>query len=363
MSGTPLRYRLRSSNPKDSPWSGENFGLNLRFMLIVSVFVGNAVEPLIQTMPEVKALFLWMLTFQMPLFVGVTGYFAKNNLFGHSGDRILKQIALQYLLFQSIYSLLDIIWFQVPGIKHSFFVPYLLLWFLVGHVIWRLLMRVFARLNVRHPFIWACAIGILAGFLPIQGTWFGFMKTLVYFPFFVIGYSFSLEWIQARMHGVIRTAGLAVSLVLFVVMFVFAPHLEPAWLSNSMNFYELGWMHSSWQAIVMRCAIYGIEFIGSIAFLAWVPQRLCAFTDWGKRTLYVFLIHGIIIRIIAATGMYDHITNGWFAILLIACAVTSTILLLHPKVRQWTRPVIEPNSEAVFGWIRRGAWRSHMKHS
>lgn len=363
MSGDMLPCIRHSNRPNGSPWSGENFGLNLRFLLIVSVFVGNAIEPLIQAMPEMKALFLWLLTFQMPLFVGVTGYFAKNNLFGHSGNRILKQITLQYLLFQSIYSLLDIIWFQVPGIKHSFFVPYLLLWFLVGHLIWRLLMRLFARLNVRHPFVWACLIGILAGFLPIQGTWFGFMKTLVYFPFFIIGYSFSLEWIRARMNGIIRIVSIGVSLALFAVIFILAPYLEPAWLSNSMNFYELGWMHSSWKAILMRCAIYGVELIGSIVFLAWVPQRICAFTDWGKRTLYVFLLHGIIIRIIAAMNVYEHITNGWYALLLIAGAMTSTILLLHPKVRHWTHTVIEPNSEAVFGWIRRDAWRSHMKHS
>lgn len=36
--------------------SGETFGLNLRFLLIVCVFVGNAIEPLIMRMPEMKAI-------------------------------------------------------------------------------------------------------------------------------------------------------------------------------------------------------------------------------------------------------------------------------------------------------------------
>lgn len=54
--------------------------LNLRFMLIVTVFAGNAIEPLISRMDGLHGLYMWIFSFHMPLFVLVTGYFAKKAL-------------------------------------------------------------------------------------------------------------------------------------------------------------------------------------------------------------------------------------------------------------------------------------------
>jgi hypothetical protein len=58
---------------------GETFILNLRFMLIVTVFAGNAIEPLIAKMSGIHGLYMWIFSFHMPLFVLVTGYFTKKT--------------------------------------------------------------------------------------------------------------------------------------------------------------------------------------------------------------------------------------------------------------------------------------------
>ncbi|MGZ9584812.1 acyltransferase family protein [Paenibacillus marinisediminis] len=348
-------------SPKDSPWSGEIFGLNLRFLLIVTVFVSNAIEPLIYRIPEMKAIFLWIYTFHMPLFVGVTGYFARRSLTGPAGNRVLIQIALQYIIFQSIYSFFDYTLFQVPGTKHSFFVPFLLLWFLVGHVIWRLLMRLFIHWKVRYPVLLSIVLGILVGFIPVSGTWLALSKTFVYFPFFIIGYSWNFNWFRSHMHVWKRLTGAAISALLLVGMFYAAPYMEPSWLMNSMTFRELGWLSSDLHPIVYRLCIYGIEFIAAAAFLAWVPQRTCAVTDLGKRTLYVFLIHGFIVRFAEYFGLYNNIHDGLGCALLILASIGFTVMLAHPNVKRFAHVIIEPNSEAVFGWVRRGVWRRSPK--
>lgn len=358
-----FRNWLTSSeiDPKDSPWSGENFGLNLRFMLIVTVFVANAIEPLILSNPELKALFLWIFTFHMPLFVGVTGYFSRSSLHGKKGNRVLFQIAQQYIIFQSIYSLFDYVFFQVPGVKHSFFVPYLLLWFLVGHLVWRCVLRLFIKWKIRYPVLLSLLLGIGIGFVPFDGAWLAVSRTFVYLPFFIIGYNWNFSAVRAKLRTWMRLTGAAVSAALLIAIFVLHSYIEPVWLMNSMTFRELGWLSNDWQPVVMRLGIYGIEFVASAAFLAWVPQRVCAITDLGRRTLYVFLIHGLIVRFVEYFGLYDHITSGMSAALLIISSIGCTMLLAQSSVKSIAHHVIEPNGEAVFAWVWRGVWRRSMK--
>lgn len=349
--------------PKESPWSGETFGLNLRFLLIVTVFVSNAIEPLIQSDPGLKALFIWIFTFHMPLFVGVTGYFARHNLKGKAGNKVLRQIALQYLIFQTIYVLLDYWLFQVPGITHNFFVPYLLIWFLMGHLIWRIVMRLFIRWNIRYPVVVAIGIGLLVGFMPLDGAWFALSRTFVYLPFFMIGYSWNFASIYNFIRSWMRPVGAIVSASLLILIYMVAQDINPVWLMNNMTYRELGWLNSELNPVLLRLGIYAVEFIAAASFLAWVPQRICAITDLGKRTLYVFLIHGLIIRYAVYMGLYNYIHEGITTALLIAGSIACTILLAQPHIRKATHVVIEPNSEAVFGWVRSGAWRRRMKQS
>lgn len=349
--------------PSTSTKSGETFGLNLRFLLIVCVFVGNAIEPLIMRMPEMKAIFLWIFTFHMPLFVFITGYFARSNLNGAAGIRILKQIALQYIIFQTIYSLLDYLVFRVPGINHSFFIPYLLLWFLVGHLFWRLMMKMFTRFSISHPLLISIVLGFLVGFLPLQGAWLGISRSVVYLPFFVIGYTFSYERFRAWLTPFVRYVGVAISMALLVVLYVMSEPINPIWFMNHMTFHELGWTQSGWLALFNRTVIYLTQIVASAAFLAWVPIRETHLTNLGKRTLYVFLLHGLIIRFVMLTGVYTHITSGWSAALLITASIASAVLLAKPQVTAWLHPIIEPKWDAIAGWIRHKLFRAKIKHS
>lgn len=343
--------------------SGETFGLNLRFLLIVCVFVGNAIEPLIMRMPEMKAIFLWIFTFHMPLFVFVTGYFARSNLNGAAGLRILKQIALQYVIFQSIYSLLDYFVFRVPGITHSFFIPYLLLWFLVGHLFWRLMMLMFTRFSIRHPLLISIVLGFLVGFLPLQGAWFGISRSVVYLPFFVIGHTFSYDRFRERLTPTVRYAGAAISMGLLVVLYFMSEPINPIWFMNHMTFHELGWTQSGWFALLNRTVIYLTEIVASLAFLTWVPMRNTRITNLGKRTLYVFLLHGLIIRCVVLSGVYAYISSGWSAALLIAASIAGAVILAQPQVSAWFHPIIEPKWDTISAWIRHKLFRTKIEHS
>ncbi|BCG58332.1 acyltransferase [Paenibacillus sp. URB8-2] len=330
---------------------GETFFLNLRFMLIVTVFVGNAIEPITPEMGGLHSLYLWIFSFHMPLFVLVTGYFAKNSLTGAAGRKLLLQISMQYLIFQSLYSLLDATVFRVGGIHHSFFAPYLLLWFLASHAMWRLLLLGMRRWKAPCQLAFAAAAGIAVGYLPVDGIWFSISRTFVYLPFFIIGYHLSFAAVARLFVPGVKIAAALFSAVLLAILSTGAAGNIPAgWLYGSMTYTQLGAEH--WYAGLYRLALYGLQLASSLAFLGLVPLREGRMTSLGRRTLYVFLLHGLIVRFAAASGIYSYLSNPAGAVLVPAAAVLLTLLLAQPFVKSALHPLVEPGIEPVLSLHR-----------
>ncbi|MGG6310967.1 acyltransferase family protein [Paenibacillus macerans] len=319
---------------------GEAFFLNLRFLLIVCVFVGNAIEPLITRIDGMYALYQWIFTFHMPLFVFVTGYFAKANLLGEGGRKVMLQIGLQYVIFQSLYSLLDVTVFQVNHIHHSFFAPYLLLWFLASHLGWRLVVMAMRKWSPLQQLSVSLLLAVLVGYLQMDGVWFSLSRTFVFLPFFILGYHFSDKWLERLMAKKVRLAAMAVSLGWFAIIALGALDIAPGWLYGSMTYGQLG--EHAWYAGAFRLLLYPLQLLAGIAFLGFVPSTAGKLTDLGRRTLYVFLLHGFIVRLAAASPLYAYVRNEATALLVIAGAVALTLLLTHAWVRKCSGPLIEP---------------------
>lgn len=335
---------------------GETYFLNLRFLLIVAVFVGNAIEPLIAEMSGLRQLFLWIFTFHMPLFVLVTGYFSKAKLHGAVGRETLIQICMQYVIFQSLYSILDVTIFHVESINHSFFAPYLLLWFLVSHFFWRLLTLAMYKVSPTHQIILSLVLGVMVGYLQLDGVWLSVSRTFVYLPFFLIGHHFQFEKFVNFFTFKKRLGAAFISIGIFVILGLWGLNLPEGWLYGSKTYMQLETY--GWYAGVIRIALYLLQFISAAAFLAWVPMYASRITELGRRTLYVFLLHGFIIRLTYSSGLYQYIQQPWGAGLLILSAVMLAILLAQPAVRRIAHPFIEPSIHWVSSLERRAFNRS-----
>ncbi|MDP4095238.1 fucose 4-O-acetylase [Paenibacillus sp. P96] len=324
-----------------SAQSKDSFFLNLRFLLIVCVFIANALEPLIGINTWADRWYTWIFMFHMPLFVWVTGYFARLSLKGEAGGRVLLQIMAQYIIFQSLYSLLDKAFFHVQGLHHSFFAPYLLLWFLASHFCWRLLLLAMRRLPPAVQLTASITLGGLAGYLPFEGTWLSISRTFIFLPFFILGYHMTYEKISLLLTPRIRSAAIAMSLLLFAGAVWVSAHLQTGWLYGSMTYTELG--HGEWYAGFYRIGIYMLQLTASAAFLGLVPLTSGWLSRMGSRTLYVFLLHGFIIRGAAASGIYTyvHTTYGIAFIMITACLLT--VLLSLPGIKRAAHLFIEPN--------------------
>ncbi|MEC0108822.1 fucose 4-O-acetylase [Paenibacillus taichungensis] len=329
----------------------DSFFYNLRFMLIVCVLAGNALEPIITRFAGAEAMFLWIYTFHMPLFVWVTGYFARHSLKGTSGRNVLKQIALQYLLFQSLYAVMDYTVFHTPHMRLSIFAPYLLLWFLASHFCWRLLLRLTLSWKPIYRLLGAVMLGVCAGYLPIDGFWLSFSRTFVFLPFFVIGYDYGASIRSHLRSGWGRRIAATLSVALLGWIGLGGFNISPGWLLGSMTYAELG--HHEWFAGIYRLGIYALEIGSGALFLAWVPSLTSRLTDLGRRTLYVFLLHGFLVRLAVWSGVYNYMETSLYIPVIVSIALLFAITLAHPAVRHALRPLIEPDI-ARFHFNRQG---------
>ncbi|MCK8488553.1 fucose 4-O-acetylase [Paenibacillus sp. MBLB2552] len=322
---------------------GEVFFLNLRFLLILCVFVGNAIEPLTTRIDGLHTLYQWIFTFHMPLFVFVTGYFAKSNLTGGKGRKIMLQIGLQYVIFQSLYSVLDASVFQVDHIHHSFFAPYLLLWFLVSHLGWRMMLLLMRKYSPLQQLAASTLLAVLVGYLQIEGVWFSISRTFVFLPFFVLGYHFSERLLERLQNPTFKASFALISLGWLISLGFGVASVNSGWLYGSMTYIQLG--HPEWYAGVFRLLLYPVQLLAGLAFLGLVPSRASHLTELGRRTLYVFLLHGFIVRLAAVSPLYGYVHGEAGGLLVIAGAVALTLLLAQSWVRKWCAPLVEPPVE------------------
>ena len=187
----------------------------------------------------------------------------------------------------------------------------------------------------------AVVTGIAIGYLQLDGVWFSISRTFVYFPFFVMGYHFSFGTFAKWFQNYCKIAAASFSVLVFVVLAVAGSEIPLGWLYGSMTYIQLE--AHEWYAGLYRLVAYALQSIASLAFLGWVPYRVSRMTDWGRRTLYVFLLHGFIVRLAAVSGWYAYIDNAAGITVLLLCTLLSTVILVQPGVKRLLHPLVEPS--------------------
>jgi fucose 4-O-acetylase-like acetyltransferase len=174
----------------------------------------------------------------------------------------------------------------------------------------------------------------------------GRMMTLL--PFFVLGLTIRPERLAvlrrsaARWYGAaVLAVGLAVAVV---VAYRFHRHpFDMRWLWWSDGYQAMDVPPITGMAVRSGMIVLGLSL--GAAFLAVVPRGRTWFTRLGTATMYVFLLHGLILKAFDYQGL---LTAPWLlnqmgiAALTLLSVVTAIVLATHP-VRRATRWAVEPN--------------------
>lgn len=325
--------------------SRDSYFDNIKFLLIVLVVTGHIIEPFIggQTL---KPLYLWIYSFHMPLFVFIAGYFSKNLESSGYQTKIISKLIVPYLIFESMYSIFDYFLFEREKLIFSYMTPYWIMWFFFSLIIWKVVLPYANKIKYALPL--SFAIAILAGYADDIGYFASISRTLVFFPFFLLGYYFDKRYIEKLLNGTMRSFAIFVLGILFVVFYYYGTEIKVQWFYGSTSYSSLE--HNEWFAGIYRLVIYIVAVISGICILILTPQkRIPVLSQLGQNTLYTYLIHGFIVRSLVASGLYSYFNTAWSKGFQIAGGIIIAMVLSSHTVRYLTNWITEPRLNFMFG--------------
>ncbi|MFC5826775.1 acyltransferase family protein [Nonomuraea insulae] len=322
---------------------------NVKFVLIALVPIGHSLVPTLSA-DSARAVYIFIYTFHMPLFVLVSGYLSRN--FWNSNaktNKLVDTFLIPYVIVEVGYAALR---FSV-GQKWSLTIidPSWLNWYLLALLFWRLSTPVWKRM--KYPVPVAIAIYLFAGLSQISGD-FSMDRFFGLLPFFVIGLVMQPEHFEMLNRRWIKIlSGVTIACAAAVAIYL-APmaKLSPFYFKSSYKDLHLSW----WMGLGVRTGLLVCALAMCLAVLALVPRRETWFTDLGTRTLYCYLLHGIPVLIAKEMGWLEF---PWLYGPLGVLAISSTcfalaIILCLPETRTVFKWVLEPR----LTWLYRRPSRS-----
>ncbi|MET9350711.1 acyltransferase family protein [Streptomyces termitum] len=319
---------------------------NAKYLAILLVAVGHILPVVLEGSRTTRTLYQFIYLFHMPVFILVSGYLSRSYT-GKPAQlkRLLTGVALPYVVFEVVYTYLTR-WIQ-PDRPFSLLQPTYMMWFLLTLFIWRVTAPFWSV--VRWPVTISLVIAALTTMTPGMAGPLELHRVLQFLPFFVIGLRMKPEHFVWLRRTPVRVASLVVLAVTLVVTYRVSMDVQLNWLYRSRSVQELG-MHLL-PGMFWAGVLFLLTLLLCAAFLSLVPGSHRWFTVLGSGTICGYLLHGIVIRAGAYTGLYDRL--DWLGtplgrVVLTVAMLAVMTLLCTPVVRKVMKPVTEPEMAWAF---------------
>ncbi|MEU4822235.1 acyltransferase family protein [Actinomadura citrea] len=326
---------------------------NAKFFTAVLVVVGHFWSQFGDSRAA-HAAYVVLYAFHMPVFVFITGYFSRG--FMRSTDKfrsVLPTLVVPYVIFILLYRAQLILINGVQFRLSELFRPHFLMWFLVALVFWRLSAPLWGHL--RHP------VAVSVAFCLVGGSWAftadsTLSRTAGLLPLFVLGLTVDPEHVRRLRAPGARWAGLAVLAAALPVAYVWelgtvVPKIDSGLLYWNQGYDAMGF--DTAEGMMWRLVALAFAVLLGAAFLACIPRGRSWYTEMGTRTMYVYLLHGLVMKTFDYTGVLDKpVLHNPFGIVSVTVAAAALgVVLATAPVRRLTRWAVEPDAR----WLLRSA--------
>lgn len=292
--------------------SARDWGLdNIKAMLIMLVVFGHILVSCKSGVPGLQVLYECIYTFHVPLFVLVSGYFAKKSLL--SRREALYNALPTFLIFALLFTIVRRI--LCPADRIAYANPPFALWYLLCLFYWRFLAKDLSKLKGFAPVLLVAA-GLAVGLLDMDGSRFSFFRAVAFFPFFWLGIIANGDTVAAiRKHIPKWLAALGIAAVLAAYcglrsLMISNPGALAGYITKpteggiakmlqcslqmSYSYKECGFV-SPVTGMAVRLALYAAAFVLCVLFVALIPNKKTFLTRVGASTLAIYVGHTYIV--------------------------------------------------------------------
>ncbi|MEG0097754.1 MAG: acyltransferase family protein [Citrobacter sp.] len=308
---------------------------NLKGLLITLVVIGHFIEPLLAKSTVAKQLYWFVYLFHMPLFVAISGYCSQAFLIKEEKEKIITHLLLPYIILQIIYTSLEAM-LSGGEWNPALLTPNYTLWYLFSLFIWRLIFPYWMML--RWPLITAIVAGLLINLDNNADGFLSISRIFVFLPFFIVGALAHQKKFNFNFKFTYRSRLLAIIVILSAIALSIYGVYYNAYIFNiaygRYSFQSLGF--TWYEGIALRIIHYALATIISLALLIVIPKHKTVFAWIGRYSLYPYVLHGLIVQIAIASGVYTLWSQEFQVGVLILGAAGLTAALSTIYMRQAT---------------------------
>lgn len=307
---------------------------NYKVLLITLVVMGHFIEPCYRNNELLYTLKWLIVSFHMPAFIFVSGYFSKREL---PFSVIAHKLLVPYIAYEFIY------YFFYLFVLHKETGLYLLypkfsLWYLLALFVWRAVTPYVKKCP--YHVILTIALGLLIGCSGMQDNYLSLPRILYFYPFFLAGVHFNRDTVTKLRQNHMRLL-FAVFIAAFTAFLAFAPVCRT--LSTKIFYGRYSYDTLSQgiaDGILCRMICYAVSFAMTFAVMILVPERKTCYSYIGTRTMAIYLFHGLTYSYLKeCTSLLKEINTIPASLLLLACCILLTAVFSIPQLTVFTNKI------------------------
>lgn len=258
--------------------------------------------------------------FMMPLFIFITGIFARKSK--KTPIKRASKMLIIFIIAQVLITLYYGLVLKTISPFKSIITPRFTLWYLLTCAWLYLLEYVFRKFKFKYVFIISLLFAILSGFISVITNTLSLTRTVTAIPFFVLGY---YQKDIKLFDKVKKYKNVFFILTLIItVWFLFNQDFflfKDTYLKYSYFVYD-----TPLECFLKRCLLYVIFFIFSGFILNIMPRKKTFLASLGNKTLTIYLIHGVLLKTIAHYKLFiDNAVIGTILTYALVIIITLTL--------------------------------------
>lgn len=319
---------------------------NAKAFLIVCVVIGHLANGIFSTStPWVVALQKFIYVYHMPVFMIISGRFAKKRIDRGDWMTVVSKVLVPYLIFQTMMLVLFSALGSTPS-KFSYWNPLFGLWYFLNIAVYSLITPFFKKFKWLFPASLAAALLVGFCFSTLYGA---FHRFVCFYPFFLFGYytqkiDFSFcKKIPFRIlsYAAFGAIGLYVLLNNSDVSFnLLCMNKTYHYVSDYMDWTML-------ETVAHTVLRYLLGFAAFFMVMGMMPTKKQFFSYIGINSVYVYVLHCfIIVALREIDEDYDILrvlTDKWRLLIYCFSGVPLSFILASKPVRKLTSFFIEPD--------------------
>lgn len=270
----------------------------LKFFLIFLVVLGHIADFNTRNNEYMRTLYLAIYTFHMPLFIFVSGLFAKKTVNEKRKDKIFGYLVMYFVL-----KFINFLYFWISAGKTSFrvFTETGLPWFMLALFAHSLITVAVKDFSPKYVMVISVLIACLAGYDKNINSFLALSRIIVFFPFYYAGYLFDTKKIETHCRKALPKILSVIIITAFVLTAVFFGEryywLRPL-VTGANPFASLNTCEE--YGFLIRLGYYAVAAALCYAVIVLTPSKtpFGIAAKIGRRTLPVYAFHYIILYIL-----------------------------------------------------------------